>query len=100
MRLNDGEPGFGSDGVCDIKVDPCGGQSEPRASSEGLPWPVSERLCRNPLADARGSDWRIPRRSGSLDWPALVQGFSFYVAHPAALPACSDAPGGDCCHDL
>src|ERR1035441_3499811 len=54
--------------------------------SEGLRWSGSKRLCRNPLAaqraPPRGSDWRIPRRSGTLDWPALVQGFHFYVAHP------------------
>src|ERR1035441_8115915 len=54
--------------------------------SEGLPWPGSKRLCRNPLAaqisPPRCSDWCIPRRSGSLDWQALVQGFHFYVAHP------------------
>ena len=61
--------------------------------SEGLPWLGSKRLCRNPLADARGSDWRIPHRSGSLDWPALVQGLHFQVAHPLSLFDTLGLPG-------
>src|ERR1022692_923884 len=49
------------------ELDRDGPPSEPRPGyplgREGSPWPGSKRLCRNPLADARGSDWRIPHRS-------------------------------------
>src|ERR1035441_7490099 len=71
----------------------CAGANPSPSVSEGLPWLGSKRLCRNPLADARGSDWRIPHRSGSLDWPALVQGLHFQVAHPLSLFDTLGLPG-------
>jgi hypothetical protein len=85
-------------GVCDIEEDPCGPIRAPSVS-EGLPWPGSKRLCCNPLADARGSDWRMPDHSGSLDWPGLVQDLHYQGLPPwDSLQGRYHGPKGEKCN--